>query len=150
MDYNKLLQKIFNLKYFLLVPIILYSIFIIYLSSLSAIPYVISHFEIKDKILHYIGFMGYGLLLFLPIFALNQNFSQQIDKISFLNHLKKSYLYTFIISFIFAVSDEIHQSFVPGRDADFYDLLSDTLGILTSLLIYHLIFKFLIKKIKTN
>lgn len=162
MNYNKQLHKICDLKYFLFLPIISYSIFIIYLSSLSAIPYIISHFDIKDKILHCIGFLGYGILLFLPIFCLmqnSQNHQSTNDIEDRINNpekdysniqLNKSYVYTFIISFTFAISDEIHQSFVPGRNSDIYDLVADTLGILSSLLIYHLIFKLLVPKLKTN
>jgi hypothetical protein len=33
------------------------------------------------------------------------------------------------ISFLYALSDEWHQSFVPGRDADPLDVASDALGI---------------------
>ena len=33
------------------------------------------------------------------------------------------------ISFLYAISDEIHQSYVPGRDSDPVDVLVDCLGI---------------------
>ena len=33
------------------------------------------------------------------------------------------------ISVLYAISDEFHQSFVPGRDSDPVDVLVDTLGI---------------------
>jgi VanZ family protein len=33
------------------------------------------------------------------------------------------------ISFLYAVSDEIHQSYVPGRDSDPFDVLVDCAGI---------------------
>jgi VanZ family protein len=38
------------------------------------------------------------------------------------------------ISFLYALSDEYHQSFVPGRDSDPFDVLIDSLGIATALL----------------
>lgn len=38
------------------------------------------------------------------------------------------------ISFLYALSDEYHQSFVPGRDADPFDVLVDSLGIAAALL----------------
>ena len=34
-----------------------------------------------------------------------------------------------VISMVYAVSDEFHQSFVPGRDADPLDVLVDACGI---------------------
>jgi VanZ family protein len=37
------------------------------------------------------------------------------------------------ISLLYAITDEIHQSFVPGRDADPLDVLVDAVGIATAL-----------------
>ncbi len=39
------------------------------------------------------------------------------------------------ISFLYALSDEYHQSFVKGRDSDPFDVIVDTLGIATALLL---------------
>ena len=41
----------------------------------------------------------------------------------------------FIFGFIYAVSDEIHQLFVPGRQASIADVGIDTAGILLGLLL---------------
>ena len=38
------------------------------------------------------------------------------------------------ISLLYAITDEYHQSFVPGRDSDPIDVLVDALGITTGLL----------------
>ena len=38
------------------------------------------------------------------------------------------------ISLLYAITDEDHQSFVPGRDSDPLDVLVDALGISTGLL----------------
>jgi len=38
------------------------------------------------------------------------------------------------ISLLYAITDEYHQSFVPGRDSDPLDVLVDALGISTGLL----------------
>ena len=40
---------------------------------------------------------------------------------------KKVYLCVFI-AFLYALSDEIHQYFVPGRACRFYDIIIDTAG----------------------
>jgi len=42
----------------------------------------------------------------------------------------------FLLGVIYAVSDEIHQSFVPGRDCSTGDLLADIVGLSAALLIY--------------
>lgn len=53
------------------------------------------------------------------------------------NKLKTSHLFTvFVISFVYAILDEIHQSFIPFRDPSIRDILTDNLGIMISLLIY--------------
>jgi VanZ family protein len=47
-------------------------------------------------------------------------------------------LLSVFISIIYAISDEIHQMFVPFRDASLSDVLTDTLGIFSSTAIYFL------------
>ena len=48
----------------------------------------------------------------------------------------KRYLYSFIIGFIYAISDEIHQLFITGRSGKIFDVLIDSLGIIMSIFIY--------------
>ena len=58
---------------------------------------------------------------------------------------------SFSLGLIYAISDEIHQSFIPGRSAQLTDVLIDTsgviFGIVLVLLIYTLIKK---KRLKTT
>lgn len=54
-------------------------------------------------------------------------------------HLKY-YLISIIICIIYGVGDEIHQLFVPGRSCQFLDILIDTLGSITGIYIYKLLF----------
>lgn len=42
----------------------------------------------------------------------------------------------FVVAVLYGVSDEYHQSFVPGRDADPFDLLVDTLAAALSLTLF--------------
>ncbi len=42
---------------------------------------------------------------------------------------KKSYIFAFAIGALYAVSDEIHQYFVPGRACMIRDMLLDSLGV---------------------
>ncbi len=48
----------------------------------------------------------------------------------------KRYLYSFIIGFIYAISDEVHQLFIAGRSGKIFDVLIDSLGIIMSIFIY--------------
>lgn len=75
-----------------------------------------------DKLLHLVAYFFYSLLLML-FFISNFNFNK-----------RKVLLITFVFATLYAISDEFHQSFVPGRDASVYDLLANILGISLSLL----------------
>ena len=50
-----------------------------------------------------------------------------------------------LFSFLYACTDEIHQIFVPGRSAQFRDVLIDTLGASFGAIITYLIIKLFIK-----
>lgn len=47
---------------------------------------------------------------------------------------RRALLAAALISFLYAISDEFHQSFVPGRESDPLDVLADALGIAAALL----------------
>lgn len=47
---------------------------------------------------------------------------------------KKSYLFTFILSIIYACSDEIHQLFVVGRECLPRDVVIDAIGVILALI----------------
>ncbi len=47
----------------------------------------------------------------------------------------KSVLYTLLAIFLYACSDEIHQIFVDGREAHFTDVLIDSSGGITGILV---------------
>ena len=85
-----------------------------------------------DKILHLVAYFIYGLSLQVFLIALFSN--KEIKK-------KKYMILTIIIGFLFAISDEIHQYFVPGRSADIFDLLIDWVGISLSLFFFRIIKK---------
>ena len=49
-------------------------------------------------------------------------------------------LYTLLIGIGYAIIDEIHQYFVPGRAFELYDILLDTLGVILMILIYTILY----------
>ncbi len=53
-----------------------------------------------------------------------------------------------IISFIYAISDEIHQLFIPGRACQFQDMMVDLAGIISGMAVYAVIYA-LVKKVAT-
>ena len=54
---------------------------------------------------------------------------------------KKARVLTILFVFIYAVSDEIHQIFVPGREAAFRDVMIDTSGGFLAFVILSIIYK---------
>lgn len=40
-----------------------------------------------------------------------------------------------VIATLYGVTDEVHQSFVPGRDASLFDVLTDALGAICAVLL---------------
>ena len=42
---------------------------------------------------------------------------------------KKKIIYTIIIGGLYAITDEIHQGFIPGRTPKMMDILIDTIGL---------------------
>ena len=98
--------------YFL--SIIIYLILIFYFSSIP-IPKPLQNKP--DIILHFIEYGGLGFL-FAGYFTDN-----------FKNKLKnKELLFILIFTFIYAVSDEFHQSFIKGRTASIKDVIVDFIG----------------------
>jgi len=95
---------------------LLYMGFIFYLSSYPE-PIKVPSFSCSDKLLHIVE---YGILASLIYLALNKG------------NVTKHYFVAlaFTISFLYGVSDEIHQHFVPGREADIFDVIANGIGAL--------------------
>lgn len=141
-----------NIFKFFLVSSILYAVFIFYLSSQSDVSSyvdfmnkeyfleILSFFEgfgleiiteisyfaysSQDKAIHFILYFGFGIFLYLTL-----HFSRNA-------RLRKyAVLLTLIIGVLYAIIDEIHQSFVPGRSSSSADVIIDTAGLIFSLVI---------------
>ena len=50
-------------------------------------------------------------------------------------HLKYKFLISILVGLIYAISDEIHQSFIPGRTASVIDVGIDTLGVVLGIIL---------------
>jgi VanZ family protein len=70
-----------------------------------------------DKVLHAGAF---GVLALLATWALARGRTHAATS--------RMLLAACLITVLYGVTDEYHQSFVPGRDASVYDLLADALG----------------------
>lgn len=96
-------------------PVIFYALFIFSLSNRSY-PGALPAFD--TKLFHPIEYMTLGIFLSVAW----HNFSKQ-KRSSFI------ILCVVISGILFAVSDEIHQAFIPGRSARITDVLIDSVSV---------------------
>jgi len=106
------------------IPVIVYAGIIFYYSSLSEPLGKIPLFPHADKLIHFFEFAFLGLLLRRALLNASVSYFQQ-------HHI----FWTVILGVIYGISDEFHQSFVPGREVAAWDLFFDSIGILASLVI---------------
>jgi len=66
------------------------------------------------------------------------------------NNRRKTAVLSFAIGAVYAVSDEIHQYFVPGRACQLRDMLIDSCGVLTGIAVFMLIIKLSVSKNKAR
>ena len=108
------MNKFINLTF-----LVLYCSFIFWLSSKPTLPAPML-FTHQDKIFHMGAYFIMGILAW-----------------RFFNDLFAKPIIVFLVSLcfssIYGISDEWHQSHVPGREADILDWLADTLGAITAL-----------------
>jgi len=107
------------LRLFGLALLVAYSAFIFYLSHQSTLP-VPALFPHQDKLFH-AG--AYGLMALLAI----NYFKYQSGTFS------RALVVSFVFCAFYGASDEWHQSFVEGRQADVLDWLADCFGALLML-----------------
>jgi VanZ family protein len=88
---------------------------------------------IMRKSAHMISYGLLASLLFISIYSHRECISV-------------SFKYAFVISLIYAISDEIHQYFVPGRACMLQDVLIDCIGMIIALTLISMLYKFIINK----
>jgi len=108
-------------------PIIIYCLLIFIQSSHPSISHIPDWPNI-DKVLH---FAAYALL---GIFFLRALKTTRIK-----NNLKLILILSVLFASFYGISDEMHQYFVPYRNADLMDVLADLLGSIMGVYIYQAI-----------
>jgi VanZ family protein len=97
-------------------PVVLYALAIVYLSSQSypsqQLPSFI--FSVSDKFLHACEYGVLGILLYRAFKHTTPN--------------ARNIGLAIICVLAFGISDEVHQWFVPQRQADVWDVVADTFG----------------------
>ncbi len=77
----------------------------------------VDHFPMEDKAIH---FVEYGVLSVLVFFSLRKSVPGY--------NVKTVAVLAIAFSGLYGISDEIHQSFVPGRNSSAGDVMADFIG----------------------
>ncbi len=113
--------------------LVVWSLLILSFSSIPSLPALKIHTAGSEIRLDYIiHFCEYGILSVLTFLS----FAGREYRISV-----RKYLLITLILILFAVLDELHQKFVPGRSFNVIDLLSNISGIFAALLFCMLVFR---------
>ena len=105
-------------------PLIAYCIFI-YFQSSHPTPQEIPSFRFMDKMLH---IAAYAVLAIL--------FYRAYQTLPIRHNLRLLVLLSILSASLYGISDEIHQYFVPFREADIFDGIADTIGAIIGVLVY--------------
>jgi len=118
-----------KLKLFVLywLPLILYCLFI-YIQSANPSPDQIPIFPYVDKVLHVTAYGIMGILFYRAYQTLR--LKDNIKMLMFLSVVSAS---------LYGISDEIHQSFVPFRQAEVADVIADMIGAIVGVCLYQLL-----------
>lgn len=95
------------------------------LKRTEAVIRKIAHFSIYTLV-------GFLLMSFVSTYAIKEN---------------KRMIISLIVGILYAISDEIHQSFIPNRSCQLTDVMIDSMGVLLGILILLTLFE-IHKKIK--
>ena len=107
-------------------PVIVYCLLIYIQSDFPSIEHIPS-FEFSDKVLHFFAYAVLGVLFYRAYRTLRIKGDPRM-----------LILISIVSATLYGISDEIHQYFVPFRDASIYDAIADALGAICGVYLYHL------------
>ncbi|MEW6136602.1 MAG: VanZ family protein [Thermodesulfobacteriota bacterium] len=103
-------------------PVVLYCGMIFYMSSMETLPDLPAKFT--DKIAHFVVYSGLGWLV-----------ARATSRGLGLSPLR-TIISASLVCLAYGISDELHQSFVPGRAVEVGDVLADFIGGLAGAYLY--------------
>jgi VanZ family protein len=95
-----------------------YAVLILIISSIPDLTPPELGFEFQDKLYHFIEYGIFSVLLFFSLLNSSRDFFK-----------KNVLVISIFIGASYAIIDEIHQRFIPGRSADILDFVADFLGV---------------------
>lgn len=106
-------------------PVIAASLLIYWVSSIADATPPDLGFEWQDKVFHAAAYLVYGVAMFLAVWTWSR--TRSTTSILWIGG---------VLATLFALSDEWHQSFVPGRHATLDDAVADVVGILLAAFLF--------------
>ncbi len=120
------MRTVTNKRFFFYIgPLVVYACLIFILSSLSKQPEALSFLFDYDKLLHAVEYYVLGYLLMRVLMTSPRTWL-----------VRRSIIITIVIGIVYGLSDEWHQSFVPGRCSSVIDVLFDMVGVVTAALTF--------------
>ena len=119
-------------------PAIVWALFIFGISSLPDVPGPRLNIRFEDKLDHIVAYALGGILL-CRAFLYQSKFPRW---------QQTYFVVAFVVGILYGISDEFHQMFVPGRYADVWDVVADSVGILLGVLLYK--YRFVLPWIRTR
>ena len=133
-------MKKFELRRFVLIlPLIIASAAIFYMSHQPNIQLPEVGFDFLDKLLHAGAYFVYGVAFLWATIAIYRNKTDRFIGIL-----------VFIFANVFAISDELHQYFIDNRYMDFGDWAADCVGIFFAVILTGFVRKHLNRFITTK
>jgi VanZ family protein len=109
-------------------PVVLYAVAIFIASSISKPPSLPE--LVTDKDVHGSLYGGFALIVLRAL-------AKRWDRVTLATGLT-----TIVLVVLYGISDEFHQSFVPGRTSDVFDVIADGLGATAAVVIAWLFARF--------
>ncbi len=126
------------IKYHL--PVVIFVVGLFVLSSIPDLSPPDLGFKPQDKFYHLIFYMVFGFFIKRSFYNMENRKFIQVN----------ASLFTLLFGAFYALSDEIHQFFVPGRFMSFGDFAADTLGLLIGIFIFNKLEPFLIRRKRSS
>jgi len=140
LTYNEIIMSKSKIFFNYYLPPLLLAVIIFYLSSIpnlqSGLP---STFDLVLRKIAHMGEYGLLVILLLRMFFNNEEIKRDL-KTGTVKHQNMLYLEIIaagiLVTLLYALSDEFHQVFVPGRSGSLWDAGIDFIGIVIGTVIY--------------
>ena len=106
-------------------PLIIYCLAIYIQSDFPASEHIPS-FELSDKLIHFLAYAVMGVL-----------FYRAYQTLRIKDNLRLLILISIVSASLYGISDEIHQYYVPYRDASIFDAIANMLGAICGVYLYN-------------